>query len=315
MNEPNNEYRPEGSQPRQGSQPLQGSQPQGQQPYQPQGGYPQQPYGQPYQQPYQQGYQQPPYGQPYQQQPYGYAPQPPVAPAAPVQLPASEGEKNALFSAASSLWMLIACIVFTLNLVAQLVSSILSLSLGGILGLVLVILIDVGLWITYANAKKKKLATKGISLIKVPYVIQFVFTVLGFIVNLIVWFMTLQIISLVIGILTFVFNCICFASIKKTLNMAKDINANKSVAGKKAGSFAAIVMIISAALTLASDISSYFLVAGLIEMLPEWLGFVAGMLSAGGIITIVVAAVEFISGISIAIVLLQFGKKIKQAHN
>lgn len=255
--------------------------------------------------------QQPVYVQPmYVQQPVYVQPAP--------QQPktASPAEKEAFFSTAGSIWMLIAAIVFTLNLVSALVSSILSLNIGGIVTFVLLVIMDVGFWILFASGKKKKLGTKGVSLIKVPYIINFVFTVLSFAGNLIVWFFTLNVISLVVGIITFVFQCICFASVKKTLDMAGTINSDRTVAGLKAGIFAAVVMIISASFTLASDIVSYFVTAALVEALKSTpLAFLATLLGGGNVMVLVTAAVSFLAGISVAIVLLQFAKRIKQANS
>lgn len=264
------------------------------------------------QQQYQQSYQQ----QPYQQQPY----QQPIyvvnQPAVPQKLPASPEAKEASFSAGSSIFMLILCIVGTLNLISSLVGKVISLNIGGLLLYVLEILIVVGMWITFANAKKKKLSTKGISLIKVPYIIQFVFSVFSFVGNLILWFLTLNIIKLVIGTITFIINCICFSSINKTLQLAYDINCDKSVANRKAGVFSAVIMIISAAFTLISDIVGYVTIEAIKEALAN-LGvpkIIMTLLAGGGVMTIVVAAVTFVVGISGAIVMLQFGKKVKEAN-
>lgn len=311
------------------SQNSQNTQPQ--QPQQPSYGYQQQPpYGyqqQPQQQPYgyQQQPQQPPYGyqqqpqqpygyqqQPQPQQPYYAAPQPAAAPVVVAPVSASPAEKDAAFSSASTIFMLILCIVYTINLVTGLVGKIITLDIGGLLLYVLEILIVVGIWITFANAKKKKLSSTGISLIRVPYIIQFVFAVLGFAGNLLIWIFTLNIISLIIGLITFIFQCICFSSVNKTLKLARDINQNKSVIGRKAGSFAAIVMIIYAVLNLISEIVGYITLAAISAALEgtafAWLGSLIG---GGGIMVIVVAVVAFLASISGAIVMLQFGKKIK----
>ncbi len=331
-------------QPQTPQQPAAPQQPQApQQPYQPQApqapyGYPQQPaapqqpYGYPQQpqQPY--GYpQQPqqPYGYPQQpqapQQPYGYPQQQPYyppqqpyyppQPQAPVAVPATPAEKNAFFSAAGSVFMLIFCIVSTLSLVTGLVGDILSFDFGSILLIVLDILMVIGLWITFANAKKQKIATNGISLIKVPYTIQFVFTCIGFGFNVIIWIATLNVISLLVGILSFVFTAICYSSVKKTLVMAKEINLHHSVRGRKAGSFAAIMMIISGALELAGTIVGQLTLAAITAMLEE-LGMegLAFLLGGASTVVYVVAAVAFLAKISGAIVLLQFGKKIKAAN-
>ena len=232
--------------------------------------------------------------------------------------PASAAEKAALFSAGGSLWMLVAAIVATVSLVTTFVGNVLTLNIFGFIGMVLDILIAVGLWVTFAKCRKKSLGAGGIKLIKIPYIILFVFTVIGFVFDLIGGiFMALAtlglgIIPLLLNILTFVFECICFASVKKTLNVAQDIAQDKSAAGKKTGIFAAVVMIIVAALNLIGDISGYLLMDALADALP---GFLGTLLGTSGIITIVVAVVSFLASISVALVLIQFHKKIKSAHN
>ena len=212
--------------------------------------------------------------------------------------------------------MLILCIVYTVNLFTGLIGKIVSLDIGGLLLFILDILIVIGIWITFANAKKKKLSSKGISLIRVPYVIQFVFSVFGFIANLVFWILTLNVISLIFGIITFIFQCICFSSVNKTLLIARDINQNKSVRGRKAGSFAAIMMIIYAVLNLINEIIGMVVLAALKEALSK-LGLpeiILNLLGAGGAMAIVVMIVSFIASISGAIVMLQYGKKIKQIN-
>ena len=304
-----NEYRQHQNQQSNGYQQPYGQQPNGYQPP-----YGQQPNG--YQPPYGQqpnGYQ-PPYGQ----QPNGYQPQPQpyYPPQMSTTMPASQEEKEATFKSASTVFMLILCIVYTVNLFTGFIGKIVSLDIGGLLLYILDILIVIGIWITFVNAKKKKLSSKGISLIRVPYVIQFVFSVFGFIANLVFWILTLNVISLIFGIITFIFQCICFSSVNKTLLIARDINQNKSVKGRKAGSFAAIVMIIYAVLNLINEIIGMVVLAALKEALSK-LGLpeiIINLLGAGGAMAIVVMVVSFIASISGAIVMLQYGKKIKQIN-
>ncbi len=285
---------------------------------------PQQPnFGQPSQQPYNQqpngyqppyGYQQPPQPPYYGQPPQYYASQPQQFVMSPVV--ASPAEKEAAFSSGSSVFMLILCIVGTINLITGFIGKILTLDIGGILLYVLNILIVVGTWLTYAYARKNKLSSKGISLIRIPYIIFFVFSVLGFVGNLVIWILTLNIISLIIGIVSFIFQCICFSSVNKTLKLARDINQNKSVTGRKAGSFAAIVLIITAAIQLISEIVGYFTLETIKEALekagaPE---FLTALIGGGGVMVIVVAVIAFIVNIAGAIVMLKFGKKVKLAN-
>ena len=337
----NQPQQPYGNQPQQpyGGQPQQpyGNQPQqpyGNQPQQPYGGQPQQPYGyqqqpqQPYgyqqqpQQPY--GYQQQPqqpYGyqqqpqQPYgyQQQPYGYQqPQQPVG----MVMQASPAEKDAFFRSAASVFMLIFCIISTVNLLSSVIGDIVTLNISGLLTIVLDILIVIGLWLTWGAALKKNMKTTGLSMIKVPYTIQFVFTTIGFAFTLIFSCITLNFVSAIVGLLTYIFQAICFNSVKKTLVAAITINKDQSALGQKAGAFAAIMMIISASLTFISTVISYVTLQALSAALEE-LGlpeFITSMLTGGGVATVVIGAIALLAQISGAIVMLQFGKRLKAAH-
>ena len=254
----------------------------------------------------------------YQQAPQVIYIQQPVQPAfQPVA--ASQAEKEALFSTTGSIWMLIASIVFTLNLVGAIVSNLLS----GIVNSILLLLMAIGFWLVFANGRKKTLNTTGIQLIRVPYIIQFVFTVLGFVGNIVIWIFTFNIFSMLAGIVSFIFQCICYASVKKTLDMGWRINQNKSVAGMKAGVFAAVIMIISAVFTLINDIADYLFVKTITDAIaegaesisPQIANLVKTLLGGGGVMTIVAAVIAFIASISVAIVLLQFGKKIRNIYD
>lgn len=230
---------------------------------------------------------------------------------------ASAAEKEALFSSAGSIWMLVAAIVSTVSLITTLVGDILSLNIFGFVTLILDILITVGFWVTFAKCRKNKLGAGGIKLIKIPFIILFVFTVIGFALDLVsgifmvIATIGLGIIPLFITILTFVFQCIMFSSVKKTLDVAQDIAEGKSVAGRKTGIFAAVVIIIVAALELLGEIMGFVLMSALADALPGFLGTILG---AGGIITIVVAVVSFLASISVALVLIQFHKRMKQIN-
>ena len=185
--------------------------------------------------------QQPAYGsqQPaYPPQPpvYGY-PQPVYVTPVPQIMAASPAEKEALFSTEGSIWMLIAAIVMTITVLTNFIGNVLTLNIVNLLLVVCDILIAVGFWVAFANGKKKKMSSAGLSLIRVPYIIKFVFLVFGFISDVLIWGFTLQFLSLVFGIVTFVLQCVCFSSVKKSLEMGTDIARDHSVAGRKAGRF------------------------------------------------------------------------------
>ncbi len=235
-------------------------------------------------------------------------------------LSASPGEKEALFSTTGSIWMLIASIVVTVNLITGFVSSLIT----GLINTILTLLMVIGLWITYANGRKKTFSTTGISLISVPYTISFVFLVLSFSFNVLLWIFTFNILNFILGVLVFVFECICYSSVKKSLRMAHRINSNRSVMGMKAGIFAAVVMIITASFKLIKTLYDYFVMKAVIEGISGAIGaggaevpefaqqLISTLFGGGNIVTVIAAVVTFLAAISGAIVLLMFGKKIKE---
>lgn len=255
-----------------------------------------------------------------QPQPNGYAQQVIFVQQQQQQQPlaATPAEKEALFSTAGSLWMLIACIVATVNLVVALVNN----PLSGIISTILNLLIVIGMWIVFAKGRSKNLSTTSVSLIRVPYIILFVFSVLSFIGNIFIWIFRFDIFAMLIGIVAFVLNCICYSSVMKSLNIARRINNNRSAMGMKPGVFAGVIMIITAAFTFIQIIYNYFRVRALIGLAGSVAGSVADeeatkfviqlmstLLGGGNIFTIIAGGVAFIASISAAIVLLKFAKK------
>lgn len=249
-------------------------------------------------------------------------------------------EKEAYLSVGSGVWMLISCIVATVGLLNTFLGNILSFQFFNFTPLILDIIITVGLWVTYALCKKKKLSATGIQLIKIPYIILFVLTVLSFVgdvlgsilamaiyvslSNLVVTFF-----SLLLSIAAFVFKALCFKSVKMTLNMALAINKEQSTVGMKAGKFAAIAMIVAAALTfittlLAPADSGLSTLEALAELpfigdifrniLSLLRGVSAWLALVGRAFSILAAVVVLLANISVAIVLLQFANKMHKVR-
>lgn len=217
---------------------------------------------------------------------------------------ASEEEKSIFFGSAASIFMLIFCITSTINMIIGLISFQSS---------ILDVLIVIGLWITYANAKKNNLKTTGISLIKVPYTIKFVFSVFSFIGSLIVCFISFNIVTLLTTVVSFVVTCMCYSSINKTLKVAKEINLNHTVRGQKAGMFAGIIMIINAVVDFVVSLVGSGTLAAIGALLEQLgLGELAGILSTSGTLVTIASAITLVVSICGAIVILQFGKKLKE---
>jgi len=304
--------KPQPPQNQQSPQPPYAGQPYAEQPNpaQPYGMYPAQPYG----------------GQPYgtypaqPTQPYGAYPTPTIIQQTIVQQPvvthATQGEKDAAFGAAGSVFMLVLCIANTIYFVSNL------FTLGGLTGFVLNLLILIGAWITFANAKKKKLSSTGISLIRIPYVISFVFSVFAFISDFVFGIITLDVVGLVFGILLFVLNCICFSSVNGALINARDIYQNKTIRGRRSGTFAAVMMIITSAISLIQVIVDYVRSAFLTELIKEIFlasempselaEYLVSFFGGGSVTGVVAAVIGFLVGICGAIVILQFVKKLDQ---
>ena len=282
-------------------QPQQPQQPQP--PQQPYYGQPQQPYyQQPPQQPY---YQQPP------QQPY-YQPQP--QPTAPAFMPATEVEKNALFSVAGGLMMLIYAIAASVNLIFGFIGDVLSLNILGILGVIFDILTVVGLWVLWGTAKAKKLTPAGVSLIKVPFVITFIFSLIGGIGGLILNLITFNLIAFLTNLFSFIFSILYFSSINKLLKLGKTIEKNQTVYGKKAGMFAAVVTIIIAVVNLVKGILDKVNGSAILKFITEALGgMIPGIDAAGStviIVGIVALVIEFLVSIYAAVMIINFNKKL-----
>lgn len=299
-----------------------------QQPY----GYQQQPYGyqpQPNQQPY--GYQQQPYGYQQQpnQQPYGYPPQQPYPVAVPAPAPApapvynaTEAEKKAVFSTGGSILMLILCIVASVNLVSGLIGDFLSLNIvSGLIGSIFDILTLIGMWLVFVNARKRKLNSTPVSLIRVPFIITFIFSVFGNVFKLAGNIITFRLISFVLSLLVFIFQCIYFGSVNKCLKMGGEINKDRSLCGKTPGVFAAVVTIIFASLDLIEGIMDYLgkgLFTALINYLLEnmsadnpMVSMISGLVSGVGTMGLIATLVAFAVNILAAILIISFNKKLK----
>ena len=254
---------------------------------------------------------------PPQQQP-NYAPQQPQ----PVMvMPASEQEKTAFFKSAGSVLMLVVSIIATISIVFGIIAPLLSFNLIGfifaLIGSVLSILILVGMWMAWANAKKNQLNLTAIKLIRIPYIIQFVFAVIGFAVMFILGLMailaaggigsatgneaeaTVAIGDLAFALIQlailFIFKCIIFASLNKTLKAAQNINGNLSAMGLKAGKALGIILIIAAAINII-------------------LGIVNVILNPLTVMTLISTIFEAIYWIIGAVVLLGFAKNLNIAH-
>lgn len=245
---------------------------------------------------------------------YDQTPQP--LPQAPEDMPATDAEKNALFSVAGSVMMMVYAIVLSISTYFSVMGDIVSLNFLGLSGIIFDVLTVVGVWILFVTAKKKKLSATGVTLIRVPFVIVFIFSLIGDIFGLNLSIVTLNGLGIVISILKFVFNIIYFASIIKLLKMGTAIEKNKSVMGKKAGIFAAVATIIFAAVNLADALIDKLVGNVLLTFIIEKLGPALGLdeISAAGsgvaAIGYVAIIVEFLVSVYAAVMIITFNKKL-----
>ena len=245
-------------------------------------------------------------------------------------------EQEALRSTGSSVFMLIACIVTTLSLCSTFLGNILSLNFFDFTPLILDALIVAGLWVTFALCKKNKLPQKGLMLIKIPYIILFVLTVISFafgflgtVMSFAISFNPVNVFILLLTIVAFVFKAICFKSVKRILTMSQKIADGQSTMGTKAGKMAAIAMIIAAAITFIiaviptseSGMSTLEMLADLpfigdiFQTILEGLGGALQALAfAGYVFGILSAVVVLLADISVAILLLRYVGQIKKAR-
>lgn len=256
-------------------------------------------------------YQQP-YGKPngYQMPPNGYRPQNLA------QSGASNAEKEAVFSASGSIIMLILAFIGICSLAYEIISRFVALDFYGLLAnvvnYVLELLIVIGFFLAFSHGRKKVLKSNGITLIRVPYMILFYFGIFVFVGSIVWSVLSENYVRLAISCVVFVFNCICFASVNKTLKVARDINWNVSTYGKRAGTFAAIMLIIFSIMSFASVIVNYFVVGG-----ETYSGLLSKFLEGAfdvKVTSVIVAAITFLISIIAAGNMLNFAKKIKRAH-
>lgn len=323
----------------QGSQQPQVEQPQAQQPQAQQPQQPQQPYGQP-QQPY---YQQP--QQPYYQQPV----QPVVQPIyVATRRPATEGEKNGLFNVAGSWMMLVLCIVGTINFIMTFIDAVTSFNIFSMLMSILPLLMVIGMWLAFISAKQKKLNPTAPKLIKVPFTVNYVLTMIGYVLADIVAVIllivgisvtmafaeegatpdfTVMLIGLAVLVVVIVMQSFFVKYYKSLMNCLKNsISINEGYgAGEPSGTFAATLMFIMAGLnflpSLAMGIiglSSGALLSTITAALGDSMGEIATMLqpifdmiAAGGVMTLITGIITLAYECLGGVMILQFVKGTK----
>lgn len=229
---------------------------------------------------------------------------------------ASQAERVALVRSESCAWMLIACILCTVSVLLTLLYDVFALNVLGLFPLIIDVLVLTGLWLTFANGKRRILSSAGIKLVKFPFTIAFVFNVIKFAFVIYVWIYMMNVLNLFLSVLSFVFYCACFASIYRVLGIAGEINRNRSAGGRFAGAFAGVCLIVYAMLSLASALAQYFGLDVILSSLNE-LGvpYISGVMGLGGLLTLVMAAVAFLANVCLGAALITFDKKLKRVRD
>ena len=181
------------------------------------------------------------------------------------------------------------------------------------------ILTIAGLWVIFAKCRGKKMGSAGITLVKVPLVINFIFYIIGFPFTLASVIMSFNIVNLFVTILTFIFNIMYFSSINKLLNLGKTIANDRSAYGNGAGMFAAVAIILMAIINLISALITpniltiIMMVLSKVGLSLSSLGLPEVAAVAGIALTVnyVYLAITFIIEIYAAVMIIMFNKKLK----
>ena len=328
MNDFNNQNQngyPQQPQPQQ--QPQQQPQPQPQGYYQqPQGYYQPQPQPQPYYQP-----------QP-QPQPY-YQPQPqpqPAAPAAPVPsadaVVITEADREAVFSVGGGLFTLIMAIIVSVQGLLSIIHF--TGIFNFLLNTTLTVLTIVGMWLIWAACRKRQFKATGVKLVRFPFVFNFVLSVIGYALVLILClilvvggaaadsaldsgmsFTVVALIILAVVVLMFVFEILYFKSINGLLKNGKAILGGEQTRGKKSGTFAAVVIIIKGVFGFLPTLLPFILAAfvdALLEEMPGFMSGIVGGLFASSVLGIMAGVIALAMNIFAAVLILQFNKKLEK---
>ncbi len=243
-------------------------------------------------------------------------------------------KKEAVFSTASSLLMLILCIVTTVQVILSLATNFPS----SIFSNILPILMTIGMWITYSASCKKQSKTVGLQLIRIPFIIKFVATIILWVIVAVLSIVAivgamgsdssegiivaagaiLLVLSLIVlGFVYFYFRSIN-GCIKSGIAIVKDKSVNTNVSGK----FAAIVLIVYGLLTVLPQIAlGGVILSGspLIEDLLNSIGLaqltdtILSLLTGNGAMTIVTAVVSLAVSVIEAILIFGYIGRVKKA--
>ncbi len=242
-------------------------------------------------------------------------------------------KKEAVFSTASSLLMLILCIVTTVQVILSLATNFPS----SIFSNILPILMTIGMWITYSASCKKQSKTVGLQLIRIPFIITFVATIILWVIvavlsivaivgamgsdkgNIVAAGAILLVLSLIVlGFVYFYFRSIN-GCIKSGISILKDKSVDTNISGK----FAAIVLIVYGLLTVLPQIAlGGVILSGspLIEDLLNSIGLaqltdtILSLLTGNGAMTIVTAVVSLAVSVIEAILIFRYIARVKKAN-
>ena len=165
---------------------------------------------------------------------------------------ADEKKQAALFFSAGGVTAMVFAIVLSAYVFCGLIANAAAWNLFGMCGSICEALLTVGVWLTFASAKKQKLSPKGVALIRVPFIVIFAFDLIGAALRMTMYVVfSFEFLPFLLNLLKFVFGVVYFFAVDKLLRLCASVGKDRARTGKTSGTFAAVAVIIFAAATLA----------------------------------------------------------------
>lgn len=248
----------------------------------------------------------------------GFQSEPPIVPRPRENVvPATDAEKNAVFSAAGGVAMMVFAIILSVSAFFYFLDVLVAVNVFGLVVSLLKAAAAVGVWLTFVSAKRRKLSSKGLTLVRIPFVVTFAFTLIGTALHVTMYVVySFEFLPFLIDLMKFILNIIYFVTVDRLLRAGVSIEKDVSVPGKISGSFTAIATAIFALICFAGAL--YYEIAG-DALLKIMLSNVLPLLGLDGIsaagsgvaaVGYVAASVEFLAGVYAAALIVNFNKKL-----
>lgn len=248
----------------------------------------------------------------------GFQPEPPIAPRLRENgVPATDAEKNAVFSSAGGVAMIFFAIFLSASAFFCFLDGLATVNVFGLFVSLCKAAAAVGVWLTFVSAKRRKLFSKGLTLVRIPFVFTFAFTLIGTALHVTMYVVySFEFLPFLFDLMKFILNIIYFVSVDRLLRAGVSIEKDVSVRGKISGSFTAIATVIFALISFAGAL--YYKIAG-DALLKIMLSNVLPLLGLDGIsaagsgvaaIGYVAVSVELLAGVYAAAMIVNFNKKL-----